>query len=367
MNALATLTPTERAIIALLRRRPGISRARIAAELGLSPALLTKSMTGFLQADLVQEERDSQHRGRGQPALRLTIRPGAVHAIGVSLATSGISVAALDLAGEVTRTRRLAISAERTEAALEKTFVAIADLLHDADECAGIGLWMPALQDRKGAVVEVTPSQRGIDHDRFRCALAERFATRVWLESKSPALHEAMQGEGNDGVVYMVFLDYGVGGSLIDRMRLFRGGFGEASNIGAMLPEKGVRPSLPDLAHHLGIPTAALSTERVQDLATSRPPELQSWLESRGAALSLPLSTVVHLINPTEIVLGGLFPAEILAGLARHVRLDLLDHPGRRPLTKPDLRVASVSGPDAMAVAAASVPFVYRLVAETGR
>lgn len=361
MTTLADLTRAERAILDAVRRAPGTSRADISAGLGLSPAMLTKSVTGFLEAGLLQEERDRMSRGRGQPALRLRLRERAAGAFGISLSTSGVSVVAADLAGGTLAQQRFDLSAERTNDVCDAAEAAIREMSGLADSWCGIGLWLPALQDEAGTVVEVTPSQSGIDHATIRAELSRRLAADVWLESKAPALHEAMHSAG-DGVVFMLLLDYGVGGSVIDHMRLFRGGFGEACNIGALLPDTGIRPALPDLAKHLGLARSALTPTHLQDLANEMPESLTDWIASRGQSLSMPLTTVVHLINPTSIVVGGLFPAAILEGLISEVRLDLLDHPGRRPLTKPDLRVATVTGADAMAVAAASIPFARRLV-----
>lgn len=361
MAALADLTASERAILSLLRRRPGASRAEIAAELGLSPALLTKAVATFLEAGLVEEERARTPRGRGQPARHLRLRAGQVAGFGVSLSTRGITVAAQDLTGAALARRWLPVSATETDAALAATCAALDEMRALTRSAAGIGVWLPALQDLSGAVVEVTPSQRAIDHAAFCDRLTRQFDAPLWLESRASAYHEALQPGEEERIVYMLYLDYGIGGSLIDQLRLYRGSFGEASNIGAMMPDTGPRPSLPDLTAYLGLAPEELSDDLLQELGRAPTPALTRWIESRGATLSLPLSTVVHLLNPAVIILGGLFPRPILEGLARQVRLDLLDHPGRRPLTKPELRVAHACGPGAMGVAAASVPLVHRL------
>ena len=361
MAALADLTLSERAILSLIRRHPGASRAGIAAQLNLSPAMLTKAIATFQVAGLVAEERDSAPRGRGQPVRHLHLRPKQVAGLGVSLSTRGITVAAQDLDGTPLAHRSLPVPATDTRAALAATTAALEEMRGLTRSVAGIGLWLPALQDLSGAVVEVTPSQRGIDHAAFCDHLSRQFQAPLWLESKAPAYHEALQPGEEERIVYMLFLDYGIGGSLIDQLRLYRGSFGEASNIGAMMPDGTPRPSLPDLTAHLGLSPDEMTDGALEALAQAPDPALTEWMATRGAVLSLPLSTVVHLLNPAAIIIGGLLPQAILDGLARHVRLDLLDHPGRRPLTKPELRVARACGPGAMALAAASVPLVHRL------
>ena len=88
---------------------------------------------------------------------------------------------------------------------------------------------------------------------------------------------------------------------------------------------------------------------------------LRRWIEARGEQLSWPLSIVVQLFNPTAIVVGGLFPRPIYEALLARVDLGRLDHPGRMPLPKPALQVASVVGPDAMAVTSAAIPIAHLL------
>jgi predicted NBD/HSP70 family sugar kinase len=90
---------------------------------------------------------------------------------------------------------------------------------------------------------------------------------------------------------------------------------------------------------------------------------IEDWIRSRGAALSEPLSTVTQLLNPTDIVLGGLFPRWILDGLMEEIRLDLHDVAGRIPIGKPTLRTARVVGADALSVSAASVS-VFRALSD---
>ena len=128
-----------------------------------------------------------------------------------------------------------------------------------------------------------------------------------------------------------------------------------------MSPVSRPRPTVLDLASHLGTTPDALDEARLAVLLTDRDKRLCEWIEARGDQISGPLSIVVQLFNPTAIVVGGIFPRPIYEALLARVDLGRLDHPGRLPLPKPALQVASVVGPDAMAVTSAAIPIARLL------
>jgi predicted NBD/HSP70 family sugar kinase len=263
----------------------------------------------------------------------------------------------------VLRTTHHATDAQDLARGIDVARQAISELLTTARSFAGITIWVPAMITASGEIMEVTPSQKGVDYTAYRAALERDFGLPVHLESKCPAIDEAMNVADPDAVLFTLFLDYGVGGGLIDRQRVFRGGFGQAVNIGALLPEPGIRPSLPDLARFLGLETPEPEFAQMAQADGALRARIEDWIRSRGAALSEPLSTVTQLLNPTDIVLGGLFPRWILDGLMEEIRLDLHDVAGRIPIGKPTLRTARVVGADALSVSAASVS-VFRALSD---
>jgi predicted NBD/HSP70 family sugar kinase len=92
---------------------------------------------------------------------------------------------------------------------------------------------------------------------------------------------------------------------------------------------------------------------------------IEAWISSRGKALSGPLSAVTQLLNPTDVVLGGLFPRWILDGLMDEIRLDLYDVQAACRSESPTCASASVVvGEDALSVSAASVS-VFRVLSDT--
>jgi len=346
-----------------IKRQPECSRASLAKQLGLSPALMSGAVTAFLENGWVSERRDGTRVGRGQPALLLRLRAGAIAGIGVSLSTGGIVVSSVDLCGDTLASHSLGTDAQDFKQALPKIEDAMAALLDTAHHIAGITIWAPAMLNTSGDIIDLTPTQRSVDYLAYRQALKERFEYPVHLESKCSAIDEAMHVATPQSVIFALFLDYGVGGGLIERLRVYRGGFGQAVNIGALMPEPQIRPSLPDLARHLGLDPTKPGYDRMLDAQSDKRAEIDDWIQSRGQALSDPLAILTQLLNPTDIVLGGLFPEWILEGLLSQIRLDLYDVAGRAPIAKPTLRVARVVGEQALSVTAASAA-LYRTLCD---
>ncbi|MEL6102778.1 MAG: winged helix-turn-helix transcriptional regulator, partial [Pseudomonadota bacterium] len=250
---LRPMRDTERAILESIRRTPNQSRAELAQKLNYSRALLTQSVTTFLEEGWITEKREHVPSQRGQPALRLKVREGAIGGLGLSLSTGGIRGALVDLSGTTLGTAESSVNAQDLAAGAAAAVDIARDLIPRADCCAGITIWAPALINEAGEIEEITPTQSGIDFNAHRRLLEDTFGLPVALESKCPSIDEAMYGSDPNALVFVLFLDYGVGGSLVDGLRVFRGGFGQAVNIGALVPDSGPRPSLPDLAKYLAL------------------------------------------------------------------------------------------------------------------
>ena len=360
------LSLTERRILDQIRRQPGVSRADVAQQLGLSPALLTKVATRFVGDGVLSEKRQRNQTQRGQPALKLSVRNRSVVGLGLSLSTDGVCGAAQDLTGETVAVRRHSFDWDDPASAVQAAEAVLRAIPVWDAHIAGITIWAPGLPDASGELVEVTPSQNALDYSRLRRDLQDRLGIDVTLESKASAIHDLMWAPASDAVIFKLFLDFGVGGSLIDGTRVFRGAFGQACNIGALVPDSGPRPSLPDLARALGLDLRSLDLGDIERRMDAGDPQLVDWVATRGAQLSEPLSVVVQLINPASIVVGGLFPVNVIEALIGHIDLTRHDVPGRIALTKPDIRPATIAGPDSMAIAAASVPLYNACVPVVG-
>ncbi len=329
--------------------------------------MLTKAVGRFADLGLVSEQRDATPAGgRGQPALRLRVNDAAIVGIGINLSTRGLYLAAVDLNCAVLET-----VSRPPLASLDPSLVV--PLVEDevrrllaresvaGVQCAGFAIAVRALIDRDERIEEITPSQRAVPYDALREALRHQFGLPVYFENFPQAFFEASQPDNRHNTIFHLILGYGIGGALAEGTRVYRGGFNQAANVGALMPETRPRPSLTDLADHLGIPVSELGNRRLEDMLAAADPRLEDWFESRVPAMAMPLSAVVQLFNPEAIVLGGEFPRPFYERMIPGIDLTIFDLEGRMPLRKPEIRVSLATGEAGRARSAASVPIARLL------
>ncbi|MDO5647532.1 ROK family transcriptional regulator [Paracoccus sp. (in: a-proteobacteria)] len=354
LNALP-LSAAERQIFHVIRNLSGLSRVEIAAQTGLSKPTVSKALKKLADAGLVNEERE-QPNGMGQPMIRITLRAAAMGLTGISLSTRGLYVAVCDLAGEPVWNSAPCDTPEPAQ-----IIPAVLDLLADAVRATGgagdVGLAVPGLLDRHGTICEITPRQSHIPFADLIAALRQaRPDACVTASSRADLLHHALTPQGAGRVSFQLSMVDGIGGQVFDRDRAFIGGFNMAGNIGALAPDTGPRPSLPDLAAFLGVPVSDLTLDAIAARHAAGDPELAEWIRSRAAALSPGLAALVQLINPEQLVLGGNLPSRVIADLAAHLDFAAYDHPERMPLPRPLVIISDIIGEPARARAAACLP-----------
>ncbi|WP_126908232.1 ROK family transcriptional regulator [Rhizobium chutanense] len=358
-----SLTDIEYAVLRHIRLHPGKSRTEIAAALGLSKSMLTKAVANFDRFKLVREERATLDDGeRGQPPLRLSLNDDAFHSIGLYVRQGYYAVTRSDLSGNI-RER----VARQVDAVIEPILDDIARLIAGSPSpILGVGHAVPAIVGEDGTLFEVTPTQAALPLQELAETISARFRLPVYWDNGAycVAAFEAQRPRTNHRGLFYITLDFGVGGGLFAKDAVFRGAHNQAANIGALIPETGDRPSLPDLARHLGRPLDRLSDDFLARLFLDGDRRLLDWIDDRGEKLSKPLATVVQLFNPDAIVVGGFFPREILERLCARVDLGALDVPGRRPLIRPTLLVTQLLGPAGLAEAASLLPIAAEMLGQ---
>lgn len=361
------LTDIEHAVLRHIRLHPGKSRTEIAADLALSKSMLSKAVAKFDEAGLVVEERATLEGGeRGQPPIRLSLNDNAFHSIGVYINRQHCAVVRTDLGGKVHQAL-LSELHDEGPAIIDGVLENVAALVdHSPAPILGIGHALSAIVASDGGLFEITPTQVKLPLPEIASALTARFGLPVYWENAAycVAAFEAHRPEQNRRCVFHLTMDFGIGGGLVMNGTVFRGAYNQASNIGALIPETGPRPSIIDLARHLDRSTAQLTEAYLSKLFADGDPRLLGWIDARGPLLSVPLAATVQLVNPDVITVGGFFPREVLEALCAKVDFDVLDTPGRRPLTKPVLTVTDLLGPSGFAEAAALLPVSARLLGQ---
>ena len=288
----------------LVRNGPR-SRAAIAHETGLTKATVSALVADLLDRGLVDELNtpSADRAGRvGRPATDVRAAGHRVGALGLEIDVDEVAACVVDLAGEV-RTIHRHVAANRSEPAAtiidrlrRVTAAALADAAALGIDCIGGTLALPGLVDPDSPTLFVAPNLHWFDADLRSLAaqlhLPAGFPIAVDNEANLGALAELRHGAGREYASFVfVSAAGGVGAGIVIDGRLLRGAHGFAGELGHVVVEPtgpvcacGARGCLETLIH----------TASDEALATH---------------LAAALRTVVHLLDPAAVVLGGTLAA----------------------------------------------------------
>ena len=304
-------------VCALVRRSPGITRARVAQELDISSGTAADLVTRMRQA-AVLDEGAPVPRGRGRPTSALTAHPAGPLVIAVEVTATGWRVATAGLDGrlaaaasaphrdlgpaDVLAPIRRAVAAQANEHAGRVRAVSVA----------------AAATIREGTVVQSSV----LDWDRVSLAplAAPGAALLVANDATCEALAESRRGasRGSRRALHLTVLT-GVGGGLVLDGAPVLGATGLAMEVGHLPlgdPEAvcdcgargcwdtvlGTRP----LAGRLGAADESAAT--VGAIIARGEPAHRLALQAAAASLGRGLAGLINTVDPDVVTLGGIGP-----------------------------------------------------------
>jgi len=231
-------------LLRLLRARPGLSRARLAAESGLTKSTVSLLVRELLDDGWLEEAGAPVADGLGRPSTPLSINVGVRALLGVEIAVEAVRVVCVSLRGEVlySDSQPLAERAPRVACAQVARMAAAAHahLVAAGLQLSGIGVGVPGAIDDATGMVRFAPNLGWRDLD-FLPLLGEALAREglaglaVQLQNDADAgvlgEFEFSDGEGEDPLIF-VSCDVGVGAGVVLNDRLFTGACGMAGEIG---------------------------------------------------------------------------------------------------------------------------------------
>ncbi len=350
-GSTASLRPAnQRRVVDVLRGRADdpVTQAELARVTGLASGTISNIVRELTAAGLIETEPGSGRRGT---VVRLSRSAGLV--VGIDVGHSHLSVAVADLSGQplVEKRRRLAHDHRYNEGLdLADTLLdeALAEAGHSWDEVRSVGMGLPApISDDVVRSSAILPGWVGINAEGVS---QERFKRPVHIDNDANlgALAEHLIGaaRGEDQVVY-VKVSSGVGAGLIVDGKILHGARGTAGEIGHLtIDEQGPVCRCGSR----GCLEAYAATDRIAEMMAAQLPDAtiddvfesarsgnvaaSRLLEDAGMHLGWGLATVVNLLNPGVVVVGGdlaragepLLEA-IRMGLRRHVLADAAGTP----------------------------------------
>ena len=304
-------------VCALVRRSPGITRARVAQELGISSGTAADLVTRMRQAAVLDEGAPVPH-GRGRPTSALIAHPAGPLVVAVEITATGWRVATAGLDGR-----------PRTTASAPHIGRAPADVLAPVRRAVAVQTSEHAGRVRAVSVAAAATIRSGtvvqssvLDWDRVSLAplAAPGAALLVVNDATCEALAESRRGasRGSRSALHLTVLT-GVGGGLVLDGAPVLGATGLAMEVGHLPlgdPEAvcdcgargcwdtvlGTRP----LARRLGADDD--SAAAVGAIIAQGEPAHRPAIAAAAASLGRGLAGLVNVTDPDVVTLGGIGP-----------------------------------------------------------
>ena len=336
------LRPLNRALVLrLLRDSSPLSRSELARAAGISPTTITKLIAELIEHGWVVETPVHSAARVGRPAINLALRTDTLVVCGVQIGVGFIRIGACNLFADVKHAEGFEFDPAEAPATVIKTIgkrlgalLRTADV--DRDALLGIGVAAPGAvdADHRKNLLAINLGWRDVD---FATPLEAALGAPVTVEHnvRAMALAEARYGaaRGEDSLFY-VYVRTGVGAGMIVGGEPFRSGAHGACELGhlrvvndgprctcgatgcleTLIAEPALAPRVaaavqkrPDgpLASELHGGASLLAA--LDEAAARGDRAAERILADLVKHLTTGLASVVNLLNPDLIVLGGLF------------------------------------------------------------
>lgn len=219
-------------VLSIIRTQGPISRISIAKELDLSPPTVSSVVDELLTSTLVEEVGVGISGGGRKPVL-LALKPDALHALGADLSDGSVTVAVVDLAGQVVESKGKTLPSGAAWCATRQVLAELVEQLEEKYELFGLGVVAPGIISPEG-MLHYASNQGWRDLPLLEDCQAI-FSGPVFVENnvRAMALGEYWfgNGQGLENLV-MVRLGGGIGSGIISGGQIFRGDLGAAGEIG---------------------------------------------------------------------------------------------------------------------------------------
>ncbi|MCR2783816.1 MULTISPECIES: ROK family transcriptional regulator [unclassified Microbacterium] len=313
-------------IFQILRDGRARTKAELATLTGLARSTVSSRVDALLASGLVRPAGEAVSTG-GRPPVRIAFNPLAGFVLAVDLGATHATVAVADLAGHIlgSRTRQLDI-ADGPEPVLDSVLADADALLGDIgappERLVGVGIGVPGPVEHSTGRPTNPPIMPGWDRFDVPGYVQATYQVPVLVDNDVNILALGEQALGWPGVEDLVFVKVatGIGAGIISGGQLQRGAQGSAGDMGhVQVPYSHDSPRPPGDERDLeaiasgtaiaaelraqGIEARASSD--VVTLVRSGNPAAIAATRQAGREVGEVLATVVNMLNPSLIVIGG--------------------------------------------------------------
>ncbi|SFM19622.1 ROK family protein (putative glucokinase) [Gracilibacillus orientalis] len=321
-------------ILNKIRTEGSISRAQIAKETQLTPPTVGTIVKELLEQGLVKESQLGVSHGGRKPTM-LVLNKKGFHIIGIDVGPSDIRFIISDLSGEIVDEMEQEIIQElHKDNFLNMLTTGVEQLITDNStlQFIGIGVAMHGVVDSEQGISIFAPNLNLRDIP-IKNHLEATFDMDVKVENdaKALALGEAwFNNQMSNKSMIAVNVGRGIGAGLVIDGKLYSGEHGIAGEIGHMTLDLHGKPCtcgnngcLQTVASGPAIGEKALelleqgrntslsgynetiTAEVVHRAAIKGDPLAQNVLKEAGNYLGIALTNLIHVCNPSTIIIGG--------------------------------------------------------------
>ncbi|MDR1237497.1 MAG: ROK family transcriptional regulator [Propionibacteriaceae bacterium] len=314
---------TRSAVLSFLGGHGPTSRADLARNLGVSPALMTQLTKDLLDQGLITEMEYSPSRG-GRPARLLGLAVDAGDAIGVKVGMDHITAVECRIDGTMLRSATEPFDASAPSAVAD--LIAILRTFLDGSvstRLLGIGVATPGNVDEQSAGT-VDSTQLGWSRMPLGASLKAAFDLPVLVDNNVNALATAEslygQAKHHDNAL-VVTIGTGIGAGLIADGAVYRGHAGVAGEIGHIptvengpLCQCGAhgcleavigQQALVNIARQRAVLTANEGIDVLRDRADSGDAKAEQIFAEAGHLFGRALAGVVNFFDPEVVIVSG--------------------------------------------------------------
>ncbi|MBX7431734.1 ROK family transcriptional regulator [Mycobacterium sp. Y57] len=335
-------------VLDLIRRSAGLTRAEILDLTGLSRSTVAARLDALQLAGLVSSGQSTAARGRPPSHFYFRADQGAL--LIANAGATGVRAAFTDLNGFVLEERRESLDITVGPVAWLQSLLAIFDALLEStgrsrDFVRGIAIGVPGPVDFASATVVSPPIMTGWDGYPIRTWFAQHFSCPVLVDNDANAMtlgeHNANFADSDSLVTVKVAT--GIGAGIIAHGAIYRGADGAAGDIGHIPispPDGEFGAAVPvcrcgnagcleayaggwALIRDLNGDGRQLRTVKdVVGLVVSGDPVAISLARRAGRLIGGAMSSVVSLLNPSVVVIGGELAdstPDLIAGIRERV------------------------------------------------
>lgn len=312
-------------IFQLLRDGVARTKAELAALTGLARSTVSSRVDALLTTGLIHPAGEAMSTG-GRPPARVAFNPRAGTIIAIDLGATHATVAIADLGATIlaAHTRELDI-ALGPEAALRAVLDDAARLLaetHASERLVGVGIGVPGPVEHSTGTPTNPPIMPGWDQFDVPTFVQQTFDVPVLVDNDVNLLalgEHALRWPGTDNLIF-IKVATGIGAGIILGGRIQRGAQGSAGDIGhVQVPYSHDSPrdaaDERDLEAIASGPAIATELRRAGVDATGSADVVALVRAGNTAAIDATrqagrevgevLATVVNMLNPSVIVIGG--------------------------------------------------------------